>query len=106
MTVRKRSKRELGLRYRGIRRDTTIGHAEHEAARILNLPGGCVQFVLPGGKKARTDKRIRESKHFLRTGIGNRSLRCRLDPVKCSCDDSRGDQADSSRWLVPGSSTW
>lgn len=58
MVAKKTRKTEIARRYRGIRRDTTIKRAETEAARILNLPAGCVRFVLPSGRKARTDKSI------------------------------------------------
>ena len=59
MAAKKTGKAEVPRRYRGIRQDTTIKRAESEAARILNLPPGCVRFVLPSGRKARTDKSIK-----------------------------------------------
>ncbi|MDM7987339.1 MAG: hypothetical protein QUS13_08405 [Smithella sp.] len=51
------------IRKQVIRVDAFIKTAERKIALEYGLPIGCVRLVLPNGKKARTDKKI---KNFLK----------------------------------------
>lgn len=46
------------LRFLAKRRDALVGTTERQIERMLQLPAGCVRLVLPGGRKARGDKKI------------------------------------------------
>ena len=58
MTKHKKKVERPALRKNWIRHDATIGRAEREVERVIGLPRGCVRLVLPGGRKARTDKLV------------------------------------------------
>lgn len=46
------------LRKRAIRSDATLGRAQTEIERVFGLPSGSIRLVLPGGRKARSDKKV------------------------------------------------
>ena len=41
-----------------LRRDSRVGSAEREIARVFGLPEGAVRLVNPDGRNARSDKRV------------------------------------------------
>jgi hypothetical protein len=41
-----------------LRRDASVGAAQREIERVFRLPKGSIQFHLPSGRRARTDKSI------------------------------------------------
>lgn len=47
------------IRKTAMKGNTFVGNAERIIEREMNLPPGCVQLLLPTGKKARTDKILR-----------------------------------------------
>jgi hypothetical protein len=49
---------ERSRRKNALRRDSTIGSAEREIARVFGIPDRCVRLVNKTGRKARSDKRV------------------------------------------------
>jgi hypothetical protein len=41
-----------------LRRDASVGTGEIKIETVFGLPDGCVQLMLPNGKRARSDKKI------------------------------------------------
>lgn len=58
MATRKAKKSFPAARKFPLRRDATVGVGERKIAKVFGLPKESVQLVLPGGKRARADKKI------------------------------------------------
>lgn len=56
--MKRGKKTRPALRKNLLRRDATIGTAEREVERVIGFPPESFRILLPGGRKARTDKKF------------------------------------------------
>jgi hypothetical protein len=53
-------KKSTTVRERALRIDASVKTGERKIERAFGLPPGCVQLVLPSGRAARSDKKIKK----------------------------------------------